>query len=534
MASPSSLPPSMTHPPALEDFEPVKKPKRNKFAFACAILASMTSILLGYDIGVMSGAIIYIQKDLDLSDVQIEILAGILSVYSLIGSFAAGRTSDRIGRRYTIVLAGAIFFAGALLMGFATNYTFLMFWSLRGWDRRRLRPHDRPGIHRRSLPGLDERLLNLVSRSVHQYRDFTRLCLQLRLLQASFILRMAHDARYWRHSIGLSRPRRSCDARITAMARDARTLRRREKGPRQDFRLEGRGEFKTVRDQTGCRHTRTRNKQRSFSLRQPQPRRRRVARTHHQPNFDHPPHRHRRSRHPLLPTNLRHRRRRPLLPTHLPLCRNHQPRPTTPRHRRRRLRQNNFHPHCHFQPRPLRPPSSPPHLRRRIDPLSPHTRHQPHHHLILLSQNPLRHRHLHPRSPRFRRHFLNRHGTDYVGVQLGNLSAPAPSSGNQHRRRRQQTHQRRHLHDIISLSKAITIGGAFYLFAGIAIVAWCFFFTLLPETRGKTLEEMQVLFGNLNWKREQRKMEKMKTRGDAADVAQEVQLAGRDNNNNNM
>uniref|UniRef100_A0A7N0U7W7 Major facilitator superfamily (MFS) profile domain-containing protein n=1 Tax=Kalanchoe fedtschenkoi TaxID=63787 RepID=A0A7N0U7W7_KALFE len=53
----------------LADFDPIKKPKRNKFAFACAILASMTSILLGYDIGVMSGAIIYIKKDLHFSDV---------------------------------------------------------------------------------------------------------------------------------------------------------------------------------------------------------------------------------------------------------------------------------------------------------------------------------------------------------------------------------------------------------------------------------------------------------------------------------
>lgn len=33
---------------SLEDFDPKKAPKRNKFAFACAILASMTSILLGY------------------------------------------------------------------------------------------------------------------------------------------------------------------------------------------------------------------------------------------------------------------------------------------------------------------------------------------------------------------------------------------------------------------------------------------------------------------------------------------------------
>ncbi|XP_019448512.1 PREDICTED: polyol transporter 5-like [Lupinus angustifolius] len=111
----------------LEDFNPQKKPKRNKYAFACALLASMTSILLGYDIGVMSGAALYIKTDLKITDVQIEILLGIINVYSLIGSSLAGITSDWIGRRYTIVLAGVIFFAGAILMGFSPNYSFLMF-----------------------------------------------------------------------------------------------------------------------------------------------------------------------------------------------------------------------------------------------------------------------------------------------------------------------------------------------------------------------------------------------------------------------
>nr|VDD35603.1 unnamed protein product [Brassica oleracea] len=55
---------------------------RSRFAFACAILASMTSIILGYDSGVMSGAAIFIKEDLKLSDVQLEILMGILNIYS--------------------------------------------------------------------------------------------------------------------------------------------------------------------------------------------------------------------------------------------------------------------------------------------------------------------------------------------------------------------------------------------------------------------------------------------------------------------
>lgn len=74
----------------------------------------------------MSGAADYVQRDLKLSDVQIEVLNGIINLHSLLGAAMAGRTSDWVGRRYTIVIAGAIFFVGALLMGLATNYTFIM------------------------------------------------------------------------------------------------------------------------------------------------------------------------------------------------------------------------------------------------------------------------------------------------------------------------------------------------------------------------------------------------------------------------
>ncbi|XP_038975547.1 polyol transporter 5-like isoform X2 [Phoenix dactylifera] len=113
------------HDSLLEAVAP--RPRHNKrYAFACAMLASMTSILLGYDIGVMSGAALFIKDDLHVNDTQIEILLGILNLYSIVGSLAAGRTSDRIGRRYTIVFAAVIFFVGAIMMGLAPNYAFLM------------------------------------------------------------------------------------------------------------------------------------------------------------------------------------------------------------------------------------------------------------------------------------------------------------------------------------------------------------------------------------------------------------------------
>lgn len=69
---------------------------------------------------------IFIKEDLKISEVEVEVLAGILNICALVGSLAAGRTSDYVGRRYTIVLASIIFLIGAVLMGYAPNYPVLL------------------------------------------------------------------------------------------------------------------------------------------------------------------------------------------------------------------------------------------------------------------------------------------------------------------------------------------------------------------------------------------------------------------------
>ncbi|KAG8082762.1 hypothetical protein GUJ93_ZPchr0014g47450 [Zizania palustris] len=99
---------------------------KERFVFACAIFASLNAILLGYDVGVMSGAIIYIQKDLHITEFQEEILVGCLSVVSLLGSLSGGRTSDAIGRKWTMGLGAIVFQTGASIMTFAPSFTVLM------------------------------------------------------------------------------------------------------------------------------------------------------------------------------------------------------------------------------------------------------------------------------------------------------------------------------------------------------------------------------------------------------------------------
>ncbi|MTV28737.1 sugar porter family MFS transporter, partial [Nitriliruptoraceae bacterium ZYF776] len=63
----------------------------------------------------------------------------------------------------------------------------------------------------------------------------------------------------------------------------------------------------------------------------------------------------------------------------------------------------------------------------------------------------------------------------------------------------------------LSLTKAITIGGAFFLFTGIAMVAFVFFYTLFPETQGKNLEEAEQVFGTFfRWRTRQAELDRQK------------------------
>ena len=48
----------------------------------------------------------------------------------------------------------------------------------------------------------------------------------------------------------------------------------------------------------------------------------------------------------------------------------------------------------------------------------------------------------------------------------------------------------------ISIYKAITIGRTFFMFAGICMVAWAFIYIFLPETKGRSLEETEMLFNS--------------------------------------
>eukprot|EP01083_Nonionella_stella_P028410 78233_1 len=92
------------------------------FVYVCALLACMSSLNLGYDIGIIATAIIYIEQDLKISNQQIEVMVATANFFAIIGAIISGQLAHQYGRRKIIIAAAIISCAAVLLMAFTSNF----------------------------------------------------------------------------------------------------------------------------------------------------------------------------------------------------------------------------------------------------------------------------------------------------------------------------------------------------------------------------------------------------------------------------
>jgi SP family galactose:H+ symporter-like MFS transporter len=86
----------------------------DRFVRTAVIVASLGGMLFGYDTGVISGAILFIKNTFDLSTSMRELVVSAVLIGAVIGAIAGGILADRFGRRRLIVLAGIIFTLSAI------------------------------------------------------------------------------------------------------------------------------------------------------------------------------------------------------------------------------------------------------------------------------------------------------------------------------------------------------------------------------------------------------------------------------------
>ena len=82
-------------------------------------VAALGGLLFGYDTSVISGAMLFLRTDFHLTDTQLEFAVGIALLGALAGSAQAGYCADRWGRRVTLVGTGIGFGVFAVLSGLA-------------------------------------------------------------------------------------------------------------------------------------------------------------------------------------------------------------------------------------------------------------------------------------------------------------------------------------------------------------------------------------------------------------------------------
>ncbi|MGH3172152.1 MAG: sugar porter family MFS transporter [Trebonia sp.] len=106
--------------------EPGTRRVRRHVVFSAAITA-LGGLLFGYDTGVVSGALLFVKKDFGgLSSFQQELVTSLLLVGAVAGALVAGRIADRIGRHPTVMATALVFIVGVLLAAFTPTYPVLL------------------------------------------------------------------------------------------------------------------------------------------------------------------------------------------------------------------------------------------------------------------------------------------------------------------------------------------------------------------------------------------------------------------------
>jgi MFS transporter, SP family, galactose:H+ symporter len=93
-------------------------------------IAALGGLLFGYDTGVISGALLYLNESFHLTSLTKEVAVSSVLVGAILGAIIASWLSNAVGRRLTLLITAFIFTIGALLTAFSPNLIIFVLWRL--------------------------------------------------------------------------------------------------------------------------------------------------------------------------------------------------------------------------------------------------------------------------------------------------------------------------------------------------------------------------------------------------------------------
>ena len=103
-----------------------RSPRPTRWLVLVAAVIMLAGLLFGYDQGVISGALNGIEKDWNVSTLAIEIITSWVTLGALVGALVAGGLADRFGRRHAVLWAAFLFCIGAGIEAAAPGVTVLV------------------------------------------------------------------------------------------------------------------------------------------------------------------------------------------------------------------------------------------------------------------------------------------------------------------------------------------------------------------------------------------------------------------------
>nr|WP_274636280.1 sugar porter family MFS transporter [Microbacterium bovistercoris] len=98
----------------------------NGLLLRVSIIAAIGGLLFGFDTGVISGALLFVKKDLHAGSVAQEWIVSVLLLGAILGAILSGYLADRLSRKWTKVISGCVYVIGALGCAFAINIPMLI------------------------------------------------------------------------------------------------------------------------------------------------------------------------------------------------------------------------------------------------------------------------------------------------------------------------------------------------------------------------------------------------------------------------
>ncbi|WP_376099133.1 sugar porter family MFS transporter [Roseomonas sp. CCTCC AB2023176] len=100
---------------------PASRPAISSFMWLAAGTAAIGGFLYGYDTGIISGALLSISAEYNLTHGMQEVVAASILLGATIGGVGAGAFSDRFGRRRTVIAIAALFAVAAVAASLAPS-----------------------------------------------------------------------------------------------------------------------------------------------------------------------------------------------------------------------------------------------------------------------------------------------------------------------------------------------------------------------------------------------------------------------------